>query len=214
MADKHADSKRRLLEYLKRSAPSTAADLARFLGVTEVAVRQHLQKLQEQGLVASRTGVPGGRGRPPILWSLTEESRDLFPDRHGELAIELIDAVRRTYGEEGIQELLRARGQQQTKQYRSAIPAATASLAERVRVLAKLRSNEGYMAEARVEGDGSMLLIEHHCPICDAARECQGLCSTEIDIFRRVLGRSVRVERTEHLLTGAHRCVYRITKKR
>jgi len=213
MTERHADSKRRLLEYLKRKGTSNAVELSEFLGVSEVAVRQHLQALRDRGLVVSRTGAPVGRGRPAILWSLTEESRNLFPDRHGELALDLIGAVRKAFGEEGVEEMLRVRGRQQVRTYQTAIPDAGGSLIDRVRALAKVRSSEGYMAEARQEDDGSIILVEHHCPICVAARDCAGLCSTELDVFRRVLGRRVRIERTAHLLSGSDRCIYRITKK-
>ena len=66
--------------------------------------------------------------------------------------------------------------------------------------------------QARKQRDGSWTLVENHCPICAAAEVCQGLCAGELELFRRVLG--ARVERTEHLLDGARRCVYRITPSR
>jgi predicted ArsR family transcriptional regulator len=70
------------------------------------------------------------------------------------------------------------------------------------------------MAEAQLQdndgGDGSVLLVENHCPICAAARVCQNFCRSELDVFSRVLGPSVRVERTEHQVAGGRRCVYRI----
>ncbi|HAT30439.1 MAG TPA: MarR family transcriptional regulator, partial [Janthinobacterium sp.] len=72
------------------------------------------------------------------------------------------------------------------------------------------RDAEGYMAESEPQADGSVLLIENHCPICAAARECQNFCRSELAIFQRVLGQDCSVERSEHLLAGARRCVYRI----
>jgi len=38
----------------------------------------------------------------------------------------------------------------------------------------------------------------------------QGLCRSELALFRAVLGPGVEVERTEHILAGARRCAYRI----
>ncbi len=72
---------------------------------------------------------------------------------------------------------------------------------------------EGYMAEVVQEKPGRYLLIEHHCPICDAAKCCQGLCRAELDVFRKTLGRGVTIERIEHLLSEGDRCVYRIEGK-
>ena len=78
------------------------------------------------------------------------------------------------------------------------------------RKLTALRDEEGYMAEARADGKGGFLLVENHCPICAAASACQGFCRSELEVFRKALGPGVRVEREEHLLSGARRCVYRI----
>ena len=66
------------------------------------------------------------------------------------------------------------------------------------------------MAEVTAAPDGSFLLSENHCPICVAARACQGLCRSELALFRAVLGPGVEVERSEHILAGARRCAYRI----
>jgi predicted ArsR family transcriptional regulator len=79
-----------------------------------------------------------------------------------------------------------------------------------VAALAQARDSEGYMAQVQPQGDGSFLLVENHCPICAAARECQGFCRSELALFQRALPGST-VERAEHLLSGARRCVYKIT---
>jgi predicted ArsR family transcriptional regulator len=67
------------------------------------------------------------------------------------------------------------------------------------------------MAEVVDADDGrGRLLIEHHCPVCDAARACQGLCRSELELFRSVLGPELEVTREQHLLSGDERCVYRV----
>nr|MDJ0635647.1 hypothetical protein [Xenococcaceae cyanobacterium MO_188.B29] len=58
--------------------------------------------------------------------------------------------------------------------------------------------------------DGSFLLIENHCPICAAAIACTGLCQREQEIFQTVLGENIDIARTEHIVAGERRCVYRI----
>ncbi len=83
----------------------------------------------------------------------------------------------------------------------------------RVRALAKLRTAEGYMAEASSEADGAWLLIENHCPVCSAASVCADLCQAELEVFRTVLGPGVKVERSEHLLSGFRRCAYRRNRR-
>ena len=78
-------------------------------------------------------------------------------------------------------------------------------------VEAAVRAAEGYVAEVvdAPDGDG-LLLVEHHCPICEAAAACTNLCSAELQLFRDVLGPDVEVTRTQHLLSGDQRCAYRL----
>ena len=94
-------TKRRIVERLKR-ADAKVSDLARALDMTEAGVRQHLDALADNGLVVARTGPAEGRGRPPTVWALTDLAQDLFPDRHDDLTVELITAVRTALGDQGL----------------------------------------------------------------------------------------------------------------
>lgn len=207
------DAKRRLMERLKTLDSATAPELAAEFGLTDTAVRQHLDSLEAAGLVARAAAPPIGRGRPPVRWHLTDLASELFPDRHGDLTAELLTAIREQFGEAGLQRVLDARATMQLDHYRAALPDAGTSVRVRARRLAELRTAEGYMADVLppVRGDASVILVEHHCPISGAAGACQGLCLAELDVFRAALGPGVRVERTQHLLSGDRRCAYRIT---
>ena len=207
------DSKRRVVDHLKRVSPVTTQEVAELLDVSDVAARQHLGSLEAAGLVSESQASPEGRGRPRSLWQLTDLATELFPDRHGDLTVELLDALRETVGETGVDALLDVRGAHQLDDLRMAMADAR-TLDERVAALAAQRSREGYMAEVAVGGDGSLMLIEHHCPICVAARACQGLCRSELEVFQAALGSDVSVERTEHQLVDGRRCVYRIGRLR
>ena len=118
--------------------------------------------------------------------------------------------MRRAFGDAGLRRLIDERSRDQLRRYRKAMPGRGASLERRVAALAEHRSEEGYMADCSRERDGSLLLVENHCPICAAARSCQTLCRDELQVFRSALGKGARVERIEHLLQGARRCAYRI----
>jgi predicted ArsR family transcriptional regulator len=206
-------SKREIVERLKR-ADATVAELARALDMTEAGVRQHLDALADNGLVVSRTKPSEGRGRPPTVWTLTDLAQDLFPDRHDDLTVDLITAVRNALGDEGLQRVIDERAAQQRAAYLKAVP-KKGSLRARAEALARVRSEEGYLAEVADDSEGKgVLLVEHHCPICTAASACAGLCTSELDLFREVMGSGVKIERTQHLLSGDRRCTYRITPVR
>jgi predicted ArsR family transcriptional regulator len=201
-------TRRAITKLLKTEGPIDSAQLSNRLGLTAMAVRQHLYALQREGLVTAEER-PVPIGRPAKFWRLTPDADHLFPEAYAELSVALIDSVKDAFGEEGLERVLTSRCARQRMDYTKRIP-PRATLEKKLRELAKVRTEEGYMAEIRSEGKGSYLLVENHCPICAAANACQGFCSTELDLFRSVLGPGVSVERAEHIVKGDQRCVYRI----
>ncbi|NBN63332.1 helix-turn-helix transcriptional regulator [Pannonibacter tanglangensis] len=200
----------RLLNALKAAGPQTAADLAASLSVTPVAVRQHLDGLLAEDLVAFEDQ-KGAVGRPRRVWALTASGHARFPDNHSTLVAGLLGGLRQLYGEEGLERLIGLREQETENAYRQAL-AEEPDLAARLDRLAALRNREGYMAEIEGNAADGWLFIENHCSICAAATACQGFCRSELALFRKVLGPEAEVERTEHLLSGDRRCVYRIRR--
>jgi predicted ArsR family transcriptional regulator len=205
-------TKRAIVDRLKRVGAATVPELADALDLTAAGVRQHVDALAENGLVEAHTRPPQGRGRPATEWRLTELAADLFPDRHDDLTVGLIDALRSSLGEDGLQRVIDARFEQQLADYRRVVP-SDGSIVKRVNALAKQRTTEGYLAEVARDPDGAVVLVEHHCPICTAASACQGLCRSELDLFRAALGDDVDVERSQHILSGDVRCAYRVTAR-
>ncbi len=201
-------TRRAITKLLKTEGPIDSAKLAERMGLTAMAVRQHLYALQREGLVTAEER-PVPIGRPAKFWRLTREADRLFPEAYAELSVALIDSVKDAFGDEGLERVLTSRCAQQRMDYGKRIK-PTDSLMKKLQELAKVRTEEGYMAEIRKGDEGSYLLIENHCPICAAANACQGFCATELDLFRSVLGPAVTVERAEHIVSGDHRCVYRI----
>ncbi len=204
-----SEPKRRVLDHLKRGGAASTRSVAEALEVSNVAARQHLADLMAMGLVATGSAPAEGKGRPAVLWQLTPLAHDLFPDRHDALTLDLIEGIRSTLGEDGLQRVIEACTARQLASLRAVLP-DEAPLRARVEALAQQRTSEGYMAEVQDGGDGSLLLLEHHCPICDAAQSCQAFCSTELELFADALGPDAEVRREEHLLSGDLRCVYRV----
>jgi predicted ArsR family transcriptional regulator len=202
----------RLLFLLKTRGPQTAADLGTRLQITPEAARQQLLRLSDEGLVYAQSEVRGV-GRPAQVYSLAPAAQRRFPDAHAELTAQLIGEIRDVLGADALEKLIRVRETGTRKRY-EALLSGEQSLARKIAHLAEIRNKEGYMATWEKEEGGSYLLIENHCPICAAASACTGFCRSEQAIFEHVLGRDVRVERVEHLLAGARRCAYRITRSR
>ncbi|MCZ6862305.1 MAG: transcriptional regulator [Alphaproteobacteria bacterium] len=198
----------RLLYLLKSKGAQTAGEIGDALGITAPGAQQNLAKLASSGLV-SHGDRKQARGRPKRYWSLTEKGHGRFPDRHSDLTVELLKSTEEVFGPKGLEKLIRHREKEALAAYRAEV-AGCATLRERVETLADIRSKEGYMAEWSETAPNRFVLVENHCPICAAAKMCQGLCRSELEIFRAVLGPNTEVERTDHVIAGARRCAYRI----
>lgn len=206
------EAQRRIVDHLKRGGGRTTAEIAAALGVTTQAVRPQLADLEARGLVVAETLTTGSRGRPPVGWALSAPAIDLFPDHHADLTVELLRALRVAVGDDGLAAVLAVRDEdhrRRLEERRIEAGVAEDDVDGRVAVLAEQRSRQGYMAEVRADGD-DLLLVEHHCPVCAAATECQRLCTNELELFRAAVGPAATVERSAHLLAGDERCVYRI----
>jgi predicted ArsR family transcriptional regulator len=197
----------RILFFIKTRGPVPTATLAQAFGLTAEAARQQVQKLVALGLIDGQREELAGVGRPRQNWLLTDAGNRKFPDTHAQLTVQLIGSIRQLFGEDGLDRLIAQREADSRALYARALSGRT--MPERLKRLAALRTDEGYMA--RVERDGKdWLLIEDHCPICAAARTCQGFCSSELRLFQEVAGDNAEVTREQHVLAGARRCVYRI----
>ncbi len=204
-------SRQVILNLLKKEGPSDARDLAAHVGVSAMAVRQHLYALQNERIVTFDEQ-PQPVGRPVKLWKLTSAADRFFPDGHAELTVGLVQSMTQAFGAKGLEKLLAVRTREQIAAYCDKMP-RRASLRKRLDILSQIRSNEGYMAEVIDNHDGSFLFVENHCPICAAATACTGLCGAELSVFQQVLGDEIDIERVEHIIEGARRCAYRVARK-
>ena len=122
-------------------------------------------------------------------------------------AVGLMNEVAKFNGPGFINKVFRGRMKAQLQTYQLRLQGK--NLPERVKELARIRDEEGYMARFD-ENEDDYVLIEHNCPIAAIAQEYPHVCEIETALFRQSLG--VKVVREEHLMQGSHRCCYRIPK--
>ncbi len=197
----------KILQMLKTQGELTAKVIATELGLTTMGVRQHLQSLEQSNdlIFEDRKAT---RGRPTRYWSLTSKSNSHFSDRHEELTVQLIDSVKTIFGDQGLEQLIAHREDASFKLYQAALADAK-DLPTKLAALAKLRTEEGYMASVE-STDGVYWLLENHCPICAAASSCLNFCRSELQLFQGLLAQDASISREEHIIEGARRCAYKI----
>jgi DeoR family suf operon transcriptional repressor len=198
------ETRRRILELLKRNGPMTAEELSRALGLPPMGVRGQLASLERDGFVSHRA-VPKKLGRPSYAYALTGLGDELFARTYAQFALSVLETIRALDGAQAIERLFEARTELLAAQYRSRMDGKP--LRERVAELAKIRTEEGYMADWEELDQNIFLLKEHNCAICHIARQCPTACGHELELFRRVLD-DAEVTREKHMLKGDWACTY------
>lgn len=209
-AEEQTTGERRTRNRVARSildhGPSTAADLAERLGLTQAAVRRHLDALHADNVVEPRDQrVYGhrGRGRPAKVFALTDCGRDAFDQAYDQLAADALHWIARSAGggergEAAVSAFARARVADQAERYRPIVEAAAPE--DRASALAQALSADGYAATARsAPGPAGEQLCQHHCPVAHTAEQFPQLCEAEAEVFSRLLGTHV-----QRLATIAH----------
>ncbi len=196
-----------LAQVLKHAGEATAEELAERLGVTVSAVRQQLDALALDGLVAWRPQARG-RGRPTHVYHLTRAAEPLFPKTYGGLTNELLGYV--ADADPSLVDGIFDRRRQRRLEDAEARLAPLEDFAARVAELARILDEDGYLASFEALPDGSFRIVEHNCAVLDVAERYGQACSSEIAFLRQALP-DARVERVSHMIAGAHSCAYEVT---
>src|SRR5216683_2468825 len=125
-----------IVRLLKTEGAMDSAQLAERLGLTAMAVRQHLYELQTGKFVTAEER-PGGVGRPTKYWHLTQEADRFFPAAYAELSLALIEALTDAFGPSGLKRVLESRCSRQQLTYSERI-APDAPLEEKLQHLSRV----------------------------------------------------------------------------
>jgi predicted ArsR family transcriptional regulator len=202
-----------MLFELRRNGPTSPDELARRAGASRTAVLQQLRAMELTGLVCRQT-MRHGVGRPRHLYDVTPDAQDMFPSNYDGLATDVLAAIREVGGDALVDDVFEARRRQirarVTARLEERLPNG-GSLAERVRELAIVQDEQGYLCQATIEPDGRMFrLSEHNCAIYDVAIAHPSACRAEVELFQDVLGADV--VRVNHIAAGDRCCTYEITE--
>lgn len=199
-------TKRTLLNALKKAGELAVEPLAETAGLTVSAVRQQLTALQRDGLVAVGEK-RGGAGRPRHLYRLTAAADALYPRAYAELTNELLDYVGQS-DPELVEAIFDRRRQRRIAGARARLQNGT--FPEKMAELARILDEDGYLAEAVANENGTFTIVEHNCAILGIALRYGQACGSELEFIRTVLPQA-HVERTAHMVTGASHCSYLVS---
>jgi predicted ArsR family transcriptional regulator len=176
------------------------------LNISPVAVRQHLSSLEAEGMLMVHVE-RRSKGRPSHRYALTARGDETFPRCYDVVANILLEELRTWQGEEAVNHLFERQRERMTALIQTRL--GERSLPARLHELARIHSENGFMAEA-CEEDDSFLLIKRNCALRSIARQhpmvcCQG----EEGMMRHLLG-AKEVVHEKSIVEGEHYCQFRI----
>ena len=229
ITDGFSEPKKKLLYYLKVMQQAGLEELANVMKISRMAVHKHLALLQKRGLVES-IETRGHVGRPRMVYQLTSQSKTVFPKSYSAIATHALDFIERNMGKEAIEKVLRERQSELFDQYYKRLK--DLDFDKRMKELAKIRDEEGYMAESkkitsksnRGDGDGGgsssgigggggkHVLLEYNCPIIHIAEKHWEACSVETELFEKLL--DAKIETIHRAAKGDLICKFLIKERK
>jgi predicted ArsR family transcriptional regulator len=210
IAEGFSEPKKKLLYYLKIMQQSGLEELASVMKVSRMAVHKHLALLQQRDLVES-TEIRGRVGRPRIVYRLTGQSKSVFPKSYSAIATHALNFIEKNMGKDAVKRVLYERQSELFDQYYKRLKGL--DFDKQVKELARIRDEEGYIAESKKsKSDGNHILLEYNCPIIHIAEKHWEACSTETELFEKLLG--AKIETTHRAAKGDSVCKFMIKERR
>lgn len=201
-----SDTRRALLGLIKRRGSLSVDAGMEALDLARTTVREHMMRLERQGLV-ERFAVPrDGRGRPRHRYRLTGRAHALFPSRDKKLMGELL-AFLREQGEGALVErFFQTYWDERTQRVRAQLAGVQADDAvQRLDVLRHVLEEEGFMPEIDATED-EIVIRECNCPFPEAVKQTRLPCRLEADFFEALFDEPA--ERVSYIPDGNAACTY------
>jgi predicted ArsR family transcriptional regulator len=211
IADGFSEPKKKLLYYLKVMQQAGLEELANVMKISRMAVHKHLAALQKRGLVEG-IEIRGHVGRPRMIYKLTTQSKTVFPKSYSAIATYALDFIERNMGKDAVQKVLHERQNELFDQYYKRLK--DLDFDGRIKELAKIRDEEGYMAESKKESKsgGKYVLLEYNCPIIHIAEKHWEACLTETELFEKLL--NADIDTTHRAAKGDSICKFAIKERK
>jgi predicted ArsR family transcriptional regulator len=211
IADGFSEPKKKLLYYLKIMQQAGLEELANVMKISRMAVHKHLAILQKRGLVEG-VEIRGHVGRPRMVYQLTSQSKTVFPKSYSAIASYALDFIERNMGKEAVEKVLHERQSELFDQYYERLK--DLGFDKRVKELAKIRDEEGYMAESKKDSKsgGKYVLLEYNCPIIHIAEKHWEACLVETELFEKLL--DADIDTTHRAAKGDSICKFVIKERK
>lgn len=184
------ETRRHIVEILKAEDGCTVEEIVAKLSerllrpITTVTVRHHLERLRAEALVEPpkirRRNSPG---RPQYVYSLSQRAMEYFPNDYAGFAAGLLDHVKRSAPENGVNVLLE--GMADSMAADAMIP--DVPLPKRLNYVVAYMNDKGYEASWETGADG-YILTACNCPYEAIVGAHEEICEFDARLLASMLG--------------------------
>lgn len=193
-----------ILEAIKQANEATVDDLAAAADVSPVTVRHHLNSLQAEGLLRTRS-VRRKVGRPYYVYSLSDKGHELFPQRYVRLSSMLLDELKARFPSELVTEMFNDVVERLAAEHESRLQGLT--FEQRLDYLVDLLGTEGFLAAWEPTKEG-YLLNEYSCPYYSVGQRHSEVCAFDKQLMQIVL--DTEVIQMSCMLDGDPSCEFEV----
>lgn len=206
-----------VIRILHEQGARSVAELAQAVGVSEGAMRRHLDIMAAEGLIATRLERQP-RGRPVTRYLLSEAGEEQSAAGHYARLLDRIypalarlprEAVDGRSGEQLLEQLFLSVAEEVARSHASKVAGAGA-LDQRVEQVAVALREEGILNDVVDEGE-FFRLRNIGCPYRSTAEEAPAACSADRHTIELLLGE--RVEQMSTIVDGHPTCEYLVHKR-
>lgn len=202
-----SETKRRLLELMKRRGEITLDDAMEVIDRARPTLRDHLDQMGRDGLVARRSQKQG-RGRPSMCYRLTPQAERLFPQREGAVFANFLTYLEEQGQDQLIEDFFESFWDARLDEVEQRLPTSLdpADVHQIVGALQEVLREKGFMPEVHVD-DEQIAVEACNCPFAALVNATELPCSSEACFYETLFE---RVERTCHMPDGDTTCVYEL----
>lgn len=200
--------KEKLLKVLKKNGEQTIKQLTEHFSISEIALRRHVQELVREEFVVRQKNHKE-IGRPFYTYMLTDKGHDTFPTHERAMSLELLEDLEELYGEEAVTAVLNKWLEREKSLLES--EADTDNFDEKVKRIAQVREELGYMVEVSKTEEGDYTLKHYNCPVFTVACAYNQLCKKEMKVLGSIFSES-EVETTSMITKGDNYCKLKIRR--
>ncbi|MDD5261347.1 MAG: winged helix-turn-helix transcriptional regulator [Methylacidiphilales bacterium] len=194
-----------ILTEIKRSQGLSVSELCNRVGLSYMGVKQHCIALERDGYLDTWRR-PKGMGRPEKAYRLTEVAQEFFPTEYSNFTTEVLDSIQEVYGPNAADKILFNIFKNETAKLQAHVRGTTTE--EKMRQLAALRDERGYMSEYYFDRDkGKHQVIEYNSPILMCMDRFRILRDLEKQLFEDIL--NCPILREEERVSGLYKCIFR-----